>query len=91
MKIAPIADVKARFSEYVKQSVDGPIVVTKNGHATAMLISISSDDELEDYIIALSPKLKTILTKARERVDSGKKIPHKDFWKKVKRGGRNGT
>lgn len=31
MKIAPVAEIKAQFSSYVKEAADGPVVVTKNG------------------------------------------------------------
>ena len=37
MKIASVADVKAKFSGYLKASQQGPIVVTKNGRPVAML------------------------------------------------------
>ena len=31
MRIASVADVKAKFSGYLKMSERGPVVVTKNG------------------------------------------------------------
>jgi prevent-host-death family protein len=39
MRIAPLADVKARLSAYVDECVaDGPIVITRNGKAVAILL-----------------------------------------------------
>ena len=36
MRIAPLADVKARLSAYVEQcETDGPVVITRNGRAVA--------------------------------------------------------
>ena len=38
MKIASVADVKARLSAYLKESEAGPVVVTRNGKAVAVLL-----------------------------------------------------
>ena len=64
MKIAPLADVKARFSEYVKESRKGPIVVTRNGKLVAALLSIEDEDEVERLALAYSPKFQAILQPA---------------------------
>jgi len=37
MKIAPVADVKARFSAYLKASTEGPIIVTRHGKPVAVI------------------------------------------------------
>jgi prevent-host-death family protein len=31
MKIAPVAEIKAKFSAYLKASEEGPVIVTRNG------------------------------------------------------------
>ncbi len=46
MRIAPLADVKARLSAYVDEcGSDGPVVITRNGKAVAVLLVPSDDDE----------------------------------------------
>ncbi|MGQ9628414.1 MAG: type II toxin-antitoxin system Phd/YefM family antitoxin [Anaerolineae bacterium] len=47
MRIASVADVKARFSAYLKASEEGPIIVTRNGKPVAVLLSMTDEDELE--------------------------------------------
>ena len=47
MKIASIAEVKAKLSSYVKASATGPVVVTRNGKAVAVLLGVDDDEELE--------------------------------------------
>ena len=38
MRIAPLADVKARLSAYLDEcGVEGPVVITRNGKAVAVL------------------------------------------------------
>ncbi|MBW2657969.1 MAG: type II toxin-antitoxin system Phd/YefM family antitoxin, partial [Deltaproteobacteria bacterium] len=54
MKIAPVADIKAHFSEYIKKSGEGPIVVTKHGKPVAVLLGLKDEEEIERLLIAYS-------------------------------------
>jgi prevent-host-death family protein len=83
MKIASVADVKAHFSAYVKASEQGPVVVTRNGKAVAVLLAVTDEDELERLMMAHSPRLQAILQAARERIRAGEGIPHDEFWQQV--------
>jgi hypothetical protein len=47
MKIASVAEVKAHLSAYIDASKDGPVVVTLIGLATAVLLAVTDDDDLE--------------------------------------------
>ena len=47
MRIAPVSDVKARFSAYLRRCVDGPIIITRNGRPPAVLSAVPDDEELE--------------------------------------------
>jgi len=81
MKIAPVADVKARFSAYLKESKEGPVIVTRNGKPVAVLISMEDEEELERIILAYSPKFQSLLEKSRKQIQDRGGIPHQDFWK----------
>jgi len=83
MKIAPVADVKARFSAYLKESESGPVIVTRNGKPVAVLISMEDEEELERIILAYSPKFQSLLEKSRKQIQDRGGIPHQDFWKEV--------
>jgi len=83
MRIASVADVKAKFSGYLKASEQGPIVVTKNGRPVAMLLSITDEDEIERMLLAHSPKFQSILDVAEQQIREGKGIKHEDFWREV--------
>ena len=65
MKIASIADVKANFSSYVRESEKGAVVVTRNGRPVAVLLGVRDDDEVERLILSHSRKLRDILDAAR--------------------------
>ena len=86
MRIASVADVKAKLSGYIKASKSGPVVVTKNGKPVAVLLSMQDEEELERLLMAYSPKLQRILQAAEKQIREGKGIKHKDFWADVTTG-----
>ena len=83
MKIASVADVKARLSAYLKDSREGPVVVTQNGKAVAVLLAVTDADELERLVLAHSPKFQALLDKSRRQIQETGGIPHDVFWREV--------
>jgi prevent-host-death family protein len=88
MKIASVADVKARLSAYLRDSQEGPVVVTRNGKAVAVLLAVSDDDELERLVLAHSPKFQALLDKSRRQIEATGGIPHEQLWREVEAEGR---
>ena len=84
MRIAPLADVKARLSAYLEEcETEGPIVITRNGRAAALLLAPVNDEDLENLLIARSPRLQALLAKSRQSIQAGKGLSSRDFWKAV--------
>ena len=84
MKIAPLADVKARLSAYLDQvETEGPVVITRNGKAVAVLLAPRDDADLENLMLSRSPRFQALLDKSRESVQAGKGLSEKQFWKAV--------
>jgi prevent-host-death family protein len=83
VKIAPVAEVKAKFSAYLKASERGPIVVTRKGKAVAVLLSLTADEDVERLVLANSPKFQSLLDVARQQIREDKGIPHEEFWAEV--------
>jgi prevent-host-death family protein len=81
MKIAPVAEVKARLSSYLEMCADGPIIVTKNGRPAAVLVAVPDEEELERLVLAHTPRFMAMLDSAKRRIKKGKGIKHDDFWK----------
>jgi len=95
LKIASVAEVKAQFSAYLKESEQGLVIVTRNGRAVAALLAVRDDEELERLVLAHSPRLRAILETARQQIREGEGISHDDFWlemeeKKPPQGRRKG-
>jgi prevent-host-death family protein len=84
MRIASIADIKARFSAYLKDSAEGPVIVTKNGKPVAVLVSLEDEDEIERMVLAYSPKFKGILQAAKQQIREEGGVKHEDFWQEMK-------
>ncbi len=83
MRIASVADVKARLSAYLKESESGPVIVTRNGKAVAVLLAMTDDDELERLLLAHSPKFRALLDQSRRQIEETGGIPHDQFWREV--------
>lgn len=84
MKIAPLAEVKAQFSAYIEQcATQGPIVITRNGKAVAVLLAPIDDDDLEGLLLARSPRFQRLLARSRESIKRDQGLSRDDFWKTV--------
>ncbi|MBI4454944.1 MAG: type II toxin-antitoxin system Phd/YefM family antitoxin [Acidobacteria bacterium] len=84
MRIASLADVKTRLSAYLDQcEKEGPIVITRNGKAVAVLLAPVSDDDLEMLLFARSPRFQSMLRKSRLSIRKGEGLSASAFWKAV--------
>jgi prevent-host-death family protein len=83
MKIATVADVKAKLSAYLKASEEELVVITRNGKAIAVILPVDDDAELERLVLAYSKQFQGVLQNARKEIADGKGISHEDFWKSV--------
>ena len=83
MKIAPVAEIKAQFSAYLKEAATGPVVVTKNGRPIAVLLGLTDQDEIERLVLAYSPKFQAMLDAAEARIRVTGGIPHDEFWQQL--------
>ncbi len=85
MRIAPIADVKARLSAYLDEcGTEGPLVITRNGRAVAVLLVPSDNDDLERLMLGRSPRLQALLNRSRQSIKEGKGLSERDFWEAVR-------
>jgi prevent-host-death family protein len=84
MKIAPVADVKARLSAYLEEcETEGPVIITRNGKAVAVLLAPLDEEDLERIVLSRSPRFQALLSKSRRSVAAGKGLPRNQFWKAV--------
>ena len=86
MRIAPLADVKARLSAYVDEcGVEGPVVITRNGKAAAVLLVPYDDNDLERLMLARSPRFQAMLERSRQSIKKGEGLSETAFWEAVRK------
>jgi len=83
MKIVSVADMKAHLSTYIKESKEGPVIITKNGKPSAVLLAVADEEELERLILAYSPKFQAILAASRQEIRETGGMSHEAFWQQV--------
>jgi antitoxin (DNA-binding transcriptional repressor) of toxin-antitoxin stability system len=75
-----VAELKARISEYLEQLPEGPLVITRHGRPTALVIQVPVDpDDFQSLLLSFSPKFWEIIDQSRKT----KRIPFDEFWQKV--------
>src|SRR3972149_173518 len=88
MRIAPLADVKARLSAYLDEcSAEGPLVITRNGKAVAVLLVPYDDDDLERLMLGRSPRFQALLNRSRQSINEGNGFSEETFWEAVRKRG----
>src|SRR5262249_43718941 len=86
MRIAPLADVKARLSAYLDEcGAEGPVVITRNGKAAAVLLVPYDDEDLERLMLGRSPRFLALLERSRKSIKEGKGLSEQDFWEAVRK------
>jgi prevent-host-death family protein len=86
MKIASLAEVKAKLSAFLHEAeTTGPVVITRNGKAVAILLAPVDDDDMERLLLSRSPQFQSLLSQSRASIRAGKGVAHADFWKAAAR------
>jgi prevent-host-death family protein len=83
MKTASAEEVQAQFDTYLKATIKGPIVVTRNAKPIAVLLCVKDADEVERIAMSQSKKLRKILQTSQRQIEKGKGIPNGRFWREI--------
>ena len=86
MKVASVANVKAKLSAYLDECErKGPVVITRNGKAVAVLVAPADDDDLEKILLSRSARFQTLLEKSRQSIRRGRGLTKAQFWKAARK------
>lgn len=83
MRIAPLAEVKDRFSAYIEDSQESPVVITRNGRPVAMIVGIEDEDDLDSLLLVHNPRFLQLLEEASARVRTTGGVPLAEFRRQV--------
>ena len=64
MKVASIAEAKAKLSDYVERCRRETVVLTRHGHPRAALVPIEDDDDLERFLLSRNPRFLRLLARS---------------------------
>ena len=64
MKVASIAEAKAKLSDYVERCRRETVVFTKHGHPRAALVPLENDDDLERFLLSRNPRFLRLLARS---------------------------
>jgi prevent-host-death family protein len=85
MRIAPLAHVKARLSAYLDECAsEGPVIITRNGKAAAVLLVPYDDNDLERLLLGRSPRFQALLDRSRQNIKAEKGLSEGAFWEAVR-------
>ncbi len=91
MRIAPVAEVKAQFSAFIRASEKSPVIVTRNGKPVAVLLGMTDGDEIERLLLAHSERLRAALDAAEHQILTTGGMTHEDVWHQVEVTYNNGA
>lgn len=75
MKVANTVDLKNKTNELLRQVMNGEVVIiTYRGKPAASLTALSEDD-LEDFVLEHSPKVRKLLAEAEADRRAGRVLP----------------
>lgn len=85
MNVVSVAEMKADWSAYLDVcTTEGPLIITKDGKAIAVLLAPRDDDDLERLVLARSPRFQALLDKSRQSIQAGKGLSREEFWEAVR-------
>jgi prevent-host-death family protein len=75
MRVANTVELKNKTNELLRHVMNGePVIITRRGKPAASLTPLSEDD-LEDFVIENSPKIRRMITEAEADRRAGRVIP----------------
>ncbi len=79
MQVANTVELKNKTNKILKEVMKGnPVIITHRGKPAASITPLTEDD-LEDFIIENSPKIKKMISQAEKDIESGKVIPLEEY------------
>ena len=78
-KIRPVTDLRNKYPEVEKDIADGPVMLTKNGYGSAVLLSVSLYDELMKR-----NEIYESIAKSEAAIDAGQGLDAKAALKKTR-------
>lgn len=78
VKKVPLSEVKDDLSRYLREAVDGEVVITRHGKPAGVLIGFASEDDWFEYRLENDARFLARIEKARESLRAGQGVRLED-------------
>ena len=79
MKVASTVDLKNKTNQLLREVMKGqPVIITYRGKPAASLVALKEED-LEDFILEHSPKIKKMVDQAESDRKSGRLVSFEQY------------
>jgi len=79
MKVANTVELKNKTNQLLRIAMNGePVIITYRGKPAASLTGLSEED-LEDFILEHSPRIREIIAEAEEARNKGEVVSLEDY------------
>ena len=83
MRVANTVDLKNKTNKILKEVMKGEaVIITYRGKPAASITALTEED-LEDFVLENSPKIKKMIAAAEKDVQEGKVVSLKDLLAKI--------
>src|SRR5262245_51409996 len=83
MKTASEDELKSGLRAVLEASAREAVVVRRNHKPAAVLVGVHDEEEVEQLLMTLSPRLQAILERSRRQIREGDVFSHEEFWSTV--------
>jgi prevent-host-death family protein len=79
MRVTNTVELKNKANKILREVMKGsPVIITYKGKPAASLTSLTEDD-LEDFILENSPKIKNMMKQAERDIQAGKVVSFDEY------------
>jgi prevent-host-death family protein len=79
MRVANTVELKNKTNKILREVMEGsPVIITYRGKPAASLSPLTEDD-LEDFVLENSPKIRKMIAEAEKDIQAGKLFSLKQF------------
>jgi len=83
MRVANTVELKNKTNKILREVMEGsPVIITYRGKPAASLVALTEED-MEDFIIQHSPKVRKMIAEAQKDLKAGKVISLDDYMAKL--------
>jgi prevent-host-death family protein len=83
MRVANTVELKNKTNKILREVMEGsPVIITYRGKPAASLVALTEED-MEDFIIQHSPKVRKMIEEAQKDMRTGKVVSLDDYMARI--------